>query len=82
MFELKETESIELKRELNESIKKELIAFANTYGGEIYIGIDDDGAIVGLDNAKQHLEAVSNIMELLGYLGNCRKSRCFFGCYS
>ena len=62
MFELKETQSIEFKRELNESIKKELIAFANTYGGEIYIGIDDDGAIVGLDNAKQHLEAVSNII--------------------
>lgn len=62
MFDLKETESIEFKRELNESIKKELIAFANTYGGEIYIGIDDDGTIVGLDNAKQDLEAVSNII--------------------
>lgn len=62
MFELKETESVEFKRELNESIKKELIAFANTYGGEIYIGIDDDGKIIGLDNAKQDLEAVSNII--------------------
>ncbi|AJA46562.1 transcriptional regulator [Clostridium pasteurianum DSM 525 = ATCC 6013] len=62
MFELKETENVEFKRELNESIKKELIAFANTYGGEIYIGIDDDGKIIGLDNAKQDLEAVSNII--------------------
>lgn len=62
MFEIKETENIELKRELNESIKKELIALANTYGGEIYIGIDDDGKIVGLDNAKQDLESVSNII--------------------
>jgi len=62
MVKIKETENIELKRELNESIKKELIAFANTYGGVIYIGIDDDGKIVGLDNAKQDLESVSNII--------------------
>jgi ATP-dependent DNA helicase RecG len=62
MFELKETESIEFKRELNESIKKELIAFANTYGGEIYIGIDDDGKVIGLDNGKRDMEAVSNII--------------------
>lgn len=62
MFNLKETENIEFKRELNESLKKELIAFANTYGGEIYIGIDDDGRILGLDNAKQNMEAVSNII--------------------
>lgn len=60
MFELKETEKVEFKRELNESIKKELIAFANTNGGEIYIGIDDDGKVIGLDNAKQDLESVSN----------------------
>lgn len=62
MLKLKETENIELKRELNESIKKELIAFANTYGGEIYIGIDYDGEIIGLVNAKQDLESVSNII--------------------
>ena len=36
MFELEETESIEFKRELNESLKKELVAFANTHGGEVY----------------------------------------------
>lgn len=60
MFKITETDKVELKRELNESIKKEVIAFANTYGGEIYIGIDDDGNIIGLDNAKQDLESVSN----------------------
>lgn len=62
MFEIKETETIELKRELNESIKKELIALVNTYGGEIYIGIEDDGTVVGLNNAKQDLESISNII--------------------
>ena len=34
MFELKETENIEFKRESNESLKKELVVFANTYGNE------------------------------------------------
>ena len=62
MLGLKETENIEFKRELNESLKKELIAFANTYGGEIYVGVDDDGEIVGLSNAKQDLESISNLI--------------------
>jgi ATP-dependent DNA helicase RecG len=56
----KETEHIELKRELNDSVKKEIIAFANTDGGKIYIGVDDNGTIVGLNNAKLDLEAISN----------------------
>lgn len=60
VFELKETENIEFKRELNESLKKELVTFANTHGGEVYIGIDDSGKIVGLDDAKKDLEAISN----------------------
>jgi ATP-dependent DNA helicase RecG len=56
----KETVQIELKAELNESVKKEIIAFANTGGGKIYIGIDDDGNVIGLKNAKQDLESISN----------------------
>ncbi|WP_352420873.1 RNA-binding domain-containing protein [Proteiniborus sp.] len=62
MLNLRETEKIEFKRELNESVKKELIAFANTDGGKIYIGIDDDGKVIGLSNAKQDLEAISSII--------------------
>lgn len=37
-----EDEYTELKIELTKDIKKEIIAFANTKGGKIYIGIDDD----------------------------------------
>ena len=33
----------ELKRELTDVIKKEIIAFLNTKGGVIYVGVDDDG---------------------------------------
>ncbi len=43
-----ENERLEYKRELTEAVKKEVIAFANTLGGDIYIGIDDDGSVVGV----------------------------------
>jgi len=33
-----ESSTIELKREVNADFKKEIIAFANTDGGEIFIG--------------------------------------------
>lgn len=38
----------EFKREYTETIRKTVIAFANTEGGTIYIGVDDDGNIVGV----------------------------------
>ncbi|MBT2581208.1 RNA-binding domain-containing protein [Planococcus sp. ISL-109] len=60
MFE--ESPKLELKREVTEGLKKEIIAFANTDGGEILIGIDDDGTVVGLANAQKELETVSNIL--------------------
>ena len=43
-----ENERLEYKRELTEVVKKEVIAFANTLGGDIYIGIDDDGSVLGV----------------------------------
>lgn len=57
-----ESETIELKRELNKNIKKEIVAFANTKGGTIYIGIDDDGSIVGLKDAKEDVESLACII--------------------
>lgn len=54
-----EDEYTELKIELTKDIKKEIIAFANTKGGKIYIGIDDGGNVIGLNNAKGDLESLS-----------------------
>ena len=51
-----EDEYTELKIELTKDIKKEIIAFANTKGGKIYIGIDYGGNVIGLNNAKENLE--------------------------
>lgn len=38
-----ESYTLELKANLNADFKKEVIAFANSDGGDIYIGISDEG---------------------------------------
>ena len=45
-----ESDCLELKEVINNDFKKEIIAFANTNGGEIYIGVANDGTVVGVDN--------------------------------
>ena len=55
-----ESEIAEFKRELNDSVIKEIIAFCNTNGGTIIIGYDDNGVAVGLENAKEDLDRLSN----------------------
>lgn len=58
-----EDEYTELKQELTKDIKKEIIAFANTNGGKIYIGVDDNGNAVGLKNIKEDIEALSSMIK-------------------
>ena len=55
-----ETESIEFKSQFTEEIYKEVIAFANTDGGILYIGIDSEGNAVGLDNVDQEYTRITN----------------------
>ena len=55
-----ETENIEFKTQFTEDIYKEIIAFANTDGGVIYIGIDDDGNAVGLKNVDETYTRITN----------------------
>lgn len=58
----KEDQVVELKVELTKEIKKEIVAFANTNPGTIYIGIDDNGNVVGLKDSKKDLEALSGMI--------------------
>ena len=46
----RESDSIELKSQVIPDICKEVIGFANTNGGTVYIGIDNNGIIVGVDD--------------------------------
>ena len=58
----KEDQKTELKVKLTKDIKKEIVAFANSNDGTIYIGIDDNGNIIGLTNAEKDLEALSGMI--------------------
>lgn len=55
-----ETENIEFKSQFTEEIYKEVIAFANTDGGIIYVGIDNDGNAVGLTDVDNEYTRITN----------------------
>ena len=57
-----EDKNTEFKREYVEDIKKTLVAFANTDGGNLYIGIDDDGNAVEVNNIDGVMLQVSNVI--------------------
>ncbi|MCK5704374.1 MAG: ATP-binding protein, partial [Cyclobacteriaceae bacterium] len=42
-----------LKASFPEKIVKEMVAFANSNGGQLLIGVDDDGRISGLKFAEE-----------------------------
>lgn len=48
-----ESGTVELKSIVTGDIKKEMIAFANCEGGKLYIGVQDDGTVIGLDNPDE-----------------------------
>lgn len=55
-----ESETIELKEIYTPDLKKEVVAFANSSGGIIYIGVQDNGEITGLENADFVMKQISN----------------------
>lgn len=58
----RESETVELKDVVVDDIKKEIIAFANCDGGKLYIGVRDDGTVIGLDNADSVSLQISNMV--------------------
>ena len=57
-----ESDTCEFKRTVSDSIKKDIVAFVNTNGGTIYIGVDDDGTAIGLDDPDMVIQQVSNMV--------------------
>ena len=61
-----ETDILEFKKKANfpEKIVKEIVAFANTRGGRLLIGVDDDGTVTGVKNYEEDIyslnEAITN----------------------
>jgi ATP-dependent DNA helicase RecG len=60
IMKLYESETVELKEIYTSDLKKEIVAFANTNGGTIYIGVQDSGEIIGLDNDDFVMQQISN----------------------
>ena len=58
----RESETIELKEVVVDEIKKEIIAFANCDGGKLYIGVQDDGTVVGVDDPDGVSLQISNMV--------------------
>ena len=57
-----ETETVELKSIVMDDIKKEIIAFANCDGGTVYVGVADDGTVLGVENADECALQISNMV--------------------
>lgn len=61
-MKFKESETVELKLIVTDLIKKEIVAFANSEGGTIYIGVSDDGEVVGIEDSDKSGLQVSSMV--------------------
>ena len=57
-----ETQKTEWKRQWRDDFLKEICGLANAQGGTFEIGRDNYGAVAGIDNAKELLEELPNII--------------------
>lgn len=57
-----EGKNIEFKRQYTDDIKYAVLAFANTEGGTLYIGINDDGSVQGVENPDAVMLQVMNMI--------------------
>jgi len=56
-----EGKTIEFKREFNEKVLNTMLAFLNTEGGTLYLGLSDDGSVYGINgNIDSEARRVSN----------------------
>ena len=71
MLKLKESQVVVFKEIWKDEYLKTICAFANSEGGALFIGVSDDGQILGIKNSKKILEDIPNkILSLLGILSS------------
>lgn len=54
------SEYVELKSMVVSDICKEIVAFANTKGGTLYIGVADDGTLIGVEDSDRVILQLNN----------------------
>ena len=57
-----ESEVLELKARFSDTICKDVVAFLNTNGGDVIIGVGDDGKVVGVDNIDETSKKISDMI--------------------
>jgi ATP-dependent DNA helicase RecG len=59
-----ESKTLEFKRDLSSprSVLRTLVAFANSAGGHLILGVADDRKIIGVDNPLDEEERLSNLI--------------------
>lgn len=66
---MRENQNVEYKQIWRDEYLRWICAFANTTGGVLYIGVDDDGKVVGLPNADELVYMIPHkIKDYLGIL--------------
>ena len=64
-----ETQNIEYKESWRDEYLKWICGFANAQGGVLYIGLNDKGDVIGVDDAKRLLEDIPNkVKDILGII--------------
>ena len=57
-----ESERLDLKAKYADTIVRDMVAFLNADGGDIVIGVDDKGIVVGVNNIDETSKKISDII--------------------
>lgn len=57
-----ETSTVEYKAVMTDKILKEVVAFINTDGGTVYVGVDDTGTIIGVEDVDEQYTKLTNMI--------------------
>jgi len=64
MSQYVESEKVELKAKYTDTICKEIVAFLNSDGGQIFVGVDDNGNVVGVEKIDETLKKISDVITM------------------
>ena len=68
---VEEKQNIEWKAAWKDEYLQWICGFANANGGSLYIGVDDNGQVIGVANAKRLLEDLPNkIRDTMGIVAD------------
>lgn len=64
---MSESQNIEYKQSWRDEYQKWICGFANAQGGTIFVCIDDEGEVCGVENAKRLMEEIPNkVRDMMG----------------